>query len=923
MPVRGNVRHAAGLGQAASRFMATKPQGSERSIVTEAAALALLGGAILTALCLATYDPSDPALNVASTRTEVGNLVGQVGAWISDILLQVVGLLAFAVPIGMAAFGIRGFAAQRMGIPFKLAAGFACMLLALAGGLSLLPAPSVSWLANASATGGLVGLVVARGLTAMLNTVGAGIVLAVVFVLTVMLTLQVSLSATAERAFRRHGDDAGEEPVDRESRFSLTGLRDRFAAWWEAKKADRAERASERAAERAAMLEEEDEETIRVREREVRRRTEELVKQGLMDDSTDRPPVRARTTPRTTPLDTADDHAPSRVIPRTDRLSPPSGAVAAQLVAPTVETATSEPAPQLSAAAAARAKFAEAQSRRTARAAADAIASGTAPASNNGSAAPAAAPEPLVSVDPAVAEMVSTLSIVRTAPNKPAQPKLPLRATATDTGYLIPSTDLLTAPPAVQEEDERQLESRAVALAEKCKEFSVTGHIHRINPGPVVTTFEFKPDPGIKYSRVVGLADDLCLALKAESIRIDRIPGKSTVGIEVPNVDRRTIFLREIVESATFQNSPSKLTLALGHTIDGQDFIADLQKMPHLLIAGSTGSGKSVMINAIVTSILYKASPEDVKFIMVDPKRLELGLYEGIPHLLTPIVVDPKRAANALKWAVTEMENRYRTLAGYGVRNIEQFNKEVRAIVNQRMASESEELPKPLPYIVVLIDELADLMMVASSEVESSITRLAQMARAVGIHLVLATQRPSVDVITGLIKANFPSRMSFRVSSKVDSRTIIDTNGAEQLLGQGDMLFLPPGTSRLVRVHGSFLSERDVNAVTSYIKRQGQPEYDETVTMSLQESGGIDGGGARDELFEDALKIVCDMGRASTSVLQRRLRVGYGRAAAILDQMEQAGFVGPPDGSRPRPVLAAAFEFYERNNQIREERDDE
>lgn len=918
MFVRGNVRHAAGLGQAASRLMATKPQGSERTIATEAAALALLGGAILTALSLATYDPSDPAFNVASTRIEAGNLVGQVGAWIADLLLQVVGLIALAVPVALAAFGVRGFVAHRLGIDFKLVCGFTFMLLALAGGLSLMPTPAISWLANVSTTGGLVGLVVARSLSAMLNTIGAGIVLTVVFVLTVMLTLQVSLSDTVERAFHRRDEVA--PASGGVSLFSIGAYRERFSAWWQRKSDDRAARAAERAAEKAARIGELDEESIRVREREERRRTEELVKQGLRDDAEERPAIRVRQAPRTAPLDAPDDAAPSRVIPRTDRLTPPP-AVATAAVEPAEPAAPAPPAAPLSAAAAARARFAEAQSRRTARAAADAGGS----AANNGAPAapPVPDPPPLVDVDPLVAEMVSTLSIVRTPQSQPAQPKLPLRATATETGYLIPSTDLLTAPPAVCEQDERQLESRAVALAEKCKEFSVTGHIHRINPGPVVTTFEFKPDPGIKYSRVVGLADDLCLALKAESIRIDRIPGKSTVGIEVPNVDRRTIFLREIVESATFQNSPSKLTLALGHTIDGQDFIADLQKMPHLLIAGSTGSGKSVMINAIVTSILYKASPDEVKFIMVDPKRLELGLYEGIPHLLTPIVVDPKRAANALKWAVTEMENRYRTLAGLGVRNIEQFNKEVRAIVNQRLASESEELPKPLPYIVVLIDELADLMMVASSEVESSITRLAQMARAVGIHLVLATQRPSVDVITGLIKANFPSRMSFRVSSKVDSRTIIDTNGAEQLLGQGDMLFLPPGTSRLVRVHGSFLSEKDVNAVTTYIKQQGQPDYDDTVTMSPQEAGGVEGGGARDELFEDALKIVCDMGRASTSVLQRRLRVGYGRAAAILDQMEQAGFVGPPDGSRPRPVLSAAYEFYERNDQIREDRDEE
>ncbi|MFL6284680.1 MAG: DNA translocase FtsK, partial [Pyrinomonadaceae bacterium] len=447
-------------------------------------------------------------------------------------------------------------------------------------------------------------------------------------------------------------------------------------------------------------------------------------------------------------------------------------------------------------------------------------------------------------------------------------------------------------------------------VAEKCKEFNVTGQIKHICPGPVVTTYEFKPDPGVKYSRVTGLVDDLCIALEAESIRIDRLPGKPHVGIEVPNPERETIFLREVLESRQFRDSESKLTLALGKTIDGINYTADLTRMPHLLIAGATGTGKSVCLNSLVVSVLYKARPDEVKFIMIDPKRLELGLYADIPHLATPIITEPKKAANALKWAVSQMEQRYKQLAQWGVRNIDGYNTEVERRNNVLDFDEEGQPWKTLPYIVIIIDELADLMMTCGTDVEEAITRLAQMARAVGIHLVLATQRPSVDVITGLIKANFPSRIAFRVSQKVDSRTIIDANGAEQLLGRGDMLFLPPGTSRLLRVHGAYLDENEVAKIVAHIKAQGgAPVYDETITQSEDEaSDGENGSGERDELFEQALRICCEMKRASTSVLQRRLRIGYGRAAAILDGLERDGFIGQADGARPRPVLSRAYE---------------
>jgi len=525
-----------------------------------------------------------------------------------------------------------------------------------------------------------------------------------------------------------------------------------------------------------------------------------------------------------------------------------------------------------------------------------------------------------VAADP-IAEMLSTASVRSAKQVEKASPADRFAAMSFSGRFQLPTVEMLIEPPPPHEHAHDELMQRAVLLAEKFKEFGITGHVHQISPGPVVTTFEFKPDPGIKYSRIVSLVEDLCLALEAESIRIDRIPGKSTIGIEVPNKHRELIRLREIIESKKFQESRSRLTIALGKTIDGGVYISDLAKMPHLLIAGATGSGKSMTVNCILVSILFKATPEEVRFILIDPKRLELGLYDGIPHLLAPIVTDPKRAAYALKWAVAEMENRYKLLASFGVRNIEQFNREIRDLADRPLTLESGEPIRPLPYLVIIIDELADLMMVASSEVETAITRLAQMARAVGLHLVLTTQRPSVDVITGLIKANFPCRIAFRVSSKVDSRTILDANGAEALLGRGDMLFLPPGSSRLVRVHGAFIEEAEIKRVVEFLKAQGAPQYDETVLMSDKEYAATQSGGEkRDELYEEALKIVVEMGRASTSVLQRRLRIGYGRAASIIDMMEREGYVEPADGPRPRAITRKALEFRERLRQMESEK---
>ena len=498
--------------------------------------------------------------------------------------------------------------------------------------------------------------------------------------------------------------------------------------------------------------------------------------------------------------------------------------------------------------------------------------------------------------------------------------------------YHPPSLTLLdhdgdTAKPV----DKDALMMNARLLEKKLLDFNVEGDVSEVKPGPVVTMYEFAPAAGVKVNKIAGLSDDLSMALKALSIRIVApIPGRGVVGIEIPNRDREMVYLKEIFASEQFQKTGGRLPLALGKDIFGHTVVADLAKMPHLLVAGSTGTGKSVSINAMILSLLYRADPRDVRLIMVDPKMLELSMYEGIPHLLLPVVTNPKKAALALNWAVREMERRYKLMSNKGVRNIDGYNRKLakeEKDKNSRRKQEldndevvdlmEEDLPEieiaegeelehgHLPYIVVIVDELADLMMVAGREIEESIARLAQMARAAGIHLILATQRPSVDVITGLIKANFPTRISFKVFSRTDSRTILDQMGAEALLGNGDMLFLPPGTGAVQRVHGAFVSEIEVQRVVDFLKKQGSPEYDKTI---LAAPAATDSGGSKDdeydEKWDEALAVIADSKQASISMLQRRLRLGYNRAARMIEKMEAEGIVGPSDGtSRPREVF--------------------
>jgi S-DNA-T family DNA segregation ATPase FtsK/SpoIIIE len=450
-------------------------------------------------------------------------------------------------------------------------------------------------------------------------------------------------------------------------------------------------------------------------------------------------------------------------------------------------------------------------------------------------------------------------------------------------------------PPSQKKVTEKDMLAQSELLTRKLQDFDIQGRVTQVHPGPVVTMFEFEPAPGVKVSRIVGLSDDLALAMKAASVRIvSPLPGKAAVGIEVPNNSRETVYFRQIMESNEYQSHRGKLRIPLGKDIFGEPVVANIEKMPHLLVAGATGSGKSVAINAIIVALLFNARPNEVKLAMVDPKMLELSLYNDIPHLLTPVVTQPKKAAETLRALVAEMERRYRQLAGRGSKNIESFNKTVPE-------------PERLPYIVVIIDELADLMLTVQREVEDSIMRLAQMARAAGIHLIVATQRPSVDVITGLIKANLPSRISFQVSSKTDSRTILDANGAESLLGLGDMLFLPPGSSHLQRVHGCYVSEAEIKKVVEFVKKQGKPNYELLAQRVKEVAEAQVAEGAedeRDEEYERAVDLVQMNGQASTSFLQRRLRVGYNRAARMIEMMEKDGIVGPADGSKPRKVLA-------------------
>ena len=874
--------------------------------------LVVLVAAGLLLLALLTYTASDPSLNSigGSAGTHPAhNGTGLLGAYIADLLLQSLGIATLFLPVLLVRLGVSWMRSRSFGSVAAKSFGLVLWMVFAPAAIALLPG-DMHW-RNALPIAGVEGRLLSEGLIHLLNFPGAGILCCLMVALSLYLTTSFTLTSSGEW-FASH--------------FGFIGtLQSRFAAWKYRRKdaaADEVIAAYESKRERAVA--------------KARRRAEKAA--GTHED----------TAPEHLGADAAVVGNSSllhglfgwfrrpkvaydlSITPHEDRASfaPETDSVWQNL--PRTQAAEAAPVAEIAAATPAALPLRSLAEPRLPFADLPADASAAKTAEDDWLNSPERqTPAPLLpkktstvdrprpSAEP-LPPMPSPMQDIRDqniAFGKRADADLRSVAIAPKSirGYKLPPSSLLyrSEEKAVVREDALREEARI--LVEKCAEFGVAGNVEQINPGPVVTTFEFRPDAGVKYSRVTGLADDLCLAMAAESILIERMPGKSTVGIQVPNHERETIWLRDVVECESFAQSKSRLPVALGKDISGRIVTGDLAAMPHVLIAGSTGSGKSVAINAMIMSVLFKSTAEQVRMILVDPKRVELGMYEGIPHLFTPIITEAKLAANALRNAVREMERRLKLLAANHVRNIDQFNKLLENGSEYLFEDVNQE---PLPYIMIIIDELADLMMLDRSNVEEAITRLAQMARAVGIHLVLATQRPSVDVITGLIKANVPTRMSFRLATKVDSRTIIDSNGAESLLGRGDMLFLPPGTSRLQRVHAPFVTEKEIAAVTEFWRAQGQADYVEGFLEGPKDEKGNELGSANDgddndPMFDDAVRLVFEFGKASTSLLQRRLRVGYGRAAHLIDLMERDGLVGPADGSKPREILKAPSYYAE------------
>jgi S-DNA-T family DNA segregation ATPase FtsK/SpoIIIE len=822
------------------------------SRLNEVVALILLALTVLIFLSLLSFNESDPSLIAASSQ-KVKNWIGIVGANIAGILFSAVGLVAYVVPILLGLIAWRVFRAESMYAPIGRIVGFILFVASFSGLLSV-------WLTTGF-RGGILGSLVAGSLIALIGNIGAVVLLVALFLASILLITDFTY-VMVFMGFQSIFDRAAVYSDGYFSRFQQWRTEQRAAA------EERLEKRRESRVERETVTEKPA--TVKLPDTSAKLRTaREVLKSANVSKIEAEPEIAI-------PEEVSDKRV-EEIRPTIIFGEEPMPNAVTEDLPPLEEEDFSPPFPM-----------------KPLKQPKESQQIPIKPIQETGDLSDKIAGD---------ADAVEEEDPVDAEPRKPQ----------TYENYILPSTEFLTPPAPRIEQEKDTFYAIARHLERKTEEFNAKGKVESIVQGPVVTTYEFRPDTGVKYSKITGLGDDLCLALKAESIRIDRIVGKAFVGIEVPNHNREIICLREVIESKKFQSSASMLSIALGKSIDGLNYVADLTKMPHLLMAGQTGAGKSVGVNSIIVSILYKARPDEVKLIMVDPKQVELGIYADIPHLATPIITDPKRASVALRWAVGQMEKRYKDLAGWGVRNIDGYNAEVKRRNEVEHFDDNGETWKRLPYIVIIIDELADLMMVAGKEVEESITRLAQMARAVGIHLVLATQRPSVDVITGLIKANFPSRISFRVSSKVDSRTIIDANGAESLLGRGDMLFLPPGTSNLVRVHGAFVDEKEITRIVDHIKAQGKPDYDTTITKTedeLDETTELPG--KKDPLFLDALRSVVAAKRASTSLLQRHLRIGYGRAAAILDAMVREGYIGEMDGgSRARPILEKAYEYLE------------
>jgi DNA segregation ATPase FtsK/SpoIIIE, S-DNA-T family len=853
--------------------------------LNEIIGMVVLVGAALLLLALASYTPTDPSFNTVG-RYVAGrpahNWTGMVGAYLADGMLQLIGVAAFFLPLVLGRLGICWMRSQPAGSPLAKTIGLGMWVVFAPAAIALLPG-AMLWQRSLPVEG-TEGRLLADFMVHYLNLPGAAIVVTLMVAVSLYLATTFTFNTAREWATTRFG------------------FVQRLWDWW-------VQRRSRRASAGLAIEESygSKREQAEAKARRARELAEEAERKRLQPESTTLLSglfgwlSRKK---RVEPISLAPEEVAAaghqtsifQAMPRTLVDAPPVTALstAAAAAAPFAEVLAKAAAPKHALDDESNFRFdtdGRGEEMLPLRASAPA------------SAAKKAIAEPKASFTASPATLPDGISFGRRAD---ADIKPVTIVPKSVRGYKLPPSSLLYRSEEHTVVREEALREEARILVEKSAEFGVDGQVTQINPGPVVTTFEFKPEAGVKVARITGLADDLCLAMAAESILIERMPGKSTVGIQVPNHERETIWLRDVVECESFAQSKSRLAIALGKDINGRIVTADLASMPHVLIAGSTGSGKSVAINAMIMSVLFKSTPEQVRMILVDPKRVELGMYEGIPHLFTPIITEAKLAANALRNAVREMERRLKLLAANHVRNIDQFNKLFDHGSEYLFEDVNQE---PLPYIIIIIDELADLMMLDRANVEESITRLAQMARAVGIHLVLATQRPSVDVITGLIKANVPTRMSFRLATKVDSRTIIDSNGAESLLGRGDMLYLPPGTSRVQRVHAPFVTEKEISAVTEFWRAQGEAEYVHGFLEGPKEDTGKenDGGGGEgdnnDPMYDDAVRLVFEFGKASTSLLQRRLRIGYGRAAHLIDMMYNDGLVGPADGSKPREIL--------------------
>ena len=847
---------------------------------------------ILLFLSLATYHPSDSSLDTASSipTSAVHNWIGLTGAYVSDIFLQAFGITAFLFPVWLGGLGWTWIRSRSAGSAVLRWLGAALALVFTPALFGLLPW-HWHWM-HAIPIEGVIGRVVSGSLVVYLNIQGAWLVAAAFALTGIYFASDINFWTLKTQIQDRW--------------LNLVAWHDRYRNWRE-ERAERRRDLEERFTEQTqpgpaqrlfsgAIAGAPEPVEIPTPTRTSRLAAFFGLKKHTPEpDPVDEIPAFQRAiktseepgSPSAAPGRFAVEPIPARRNSIWER-TVADGGVSTPATAAAIQPATAQPAPT---------PAAQRQPQPS-----SVVEMRPAPP-------PAASPAPAPAAQGNGVHASAAPGSIAIHERADADERTVTVAPKHVSGFKLPPSTLLNSGSGPQIVREDALRDEARVLVEKCAEFDVTGQVVQINPGPMVTTYEFKPEAGVKYSRVTGLAEDLCLAMRAESILIERMAGKSTVGIQVPNHDRETIHLRDVIESETFAKAKSRLTLSMGKDINGRIVTADLASMPHVLIAGSTGSGKSVAINAMIMSLLYRTTPSQVRLILVDPKRVELGMYEGIPHLFTPIITEPKLAANALRNAVREMERRLKLLASRSVRNIDQYNKLFDGAMPSLFDDGTEE--EPLPYIVIIIDELADLMMLDRANVEESITRLAQMARAVGIHLILATQRPSVDVITGLIKANIPTRISFRLATKVDSRTILDTNGAEALLGRGDMLFLPPGTSRLLRLHAPYVSEKETAAVVAFWKDQGQAEYVEGFLESPRdEKQNADGGLGSDEdendpMFDDAVRLVFEFGKASTSLLQRRLRIGYGRAAHLIDLMERDGLVGPADGSRPRELLKA------------------